>query len=132
MRRLSFAFPLVLIACGGHVNPSAASPDASGDASATTDSGPEQCTATDPCVAGTGGCPGNDSSEPGEESACSTPGLVCYGYGSFSCPDTAACGAAGTWQITCPAGCGCAHPAVADAGGCILAPGDGSDCPEGG
>jgi hypothetical protein len=124
MRWLPIAFSLALFACGGHVNPSASSPNASGDASVTTDGGPNICTAASPCVAGTSGCPENGPSVPGEQSACSTPGLVCFGYGTLSCPQTATCGAGGIWQITCPVGCGCAD-SVADAGACTSLPNDG-------
>ena len=60
---------------------------------------------------------------PAEGASCSAPGLVCgnrgvaAGYGSFSCPESAACTDAG-WAVYCPrypfgtetGTCGCAHP----------------------
>jgi hypothetical protein len=119
-----------LLACGARHDAVEPSPVASGDSSTGVDTGTGtitvagSCTAASPCVAGNSGCP---RSEPGEMSFCSAPGLACYGYGSFSCPETAACDTAGAWEIGCPAGCECAHPAdpVEDAGVCPSAPDDG-------
>ncbi len=53
--------------------------------------------------AGTGsaeGCP-DASSQPAEGAECPSPGLSCAGYGTLSCPLTAVCSAASTWQINC-------------------------------
>jgi hypothetical protein len=68
-------------------------------------------------------CPVEDAAtcpttEPTEGAPCTSRGLVCHGFGSFSCPETATCSDAGTWAISCPSHpfgtetgtCGCAHP----------------------
>jgi hypothetical protein len=76
------------------------------------------CSAADPCVPGTSGCPGNGLPVPREGDSCSMPGLACYGYGTFSCTETLTCSVDHTWQIGCPlhpfgldsGSCGCAHP----------------------
>ena len=72
------------------------------------------CSASSPCAAGTNGCPPSDpSSDPNEGAPCSMPGLNCYGYGSFLCPETVTCTDPGVWYISCPL-----HPFGSDAGLC--------------
>jgi hypothetical protein len=125
-----------LLGCGGSVT-EAANPDASSEASTPGNRGSSftGCSVSNPCVAGTGGCPSNGLPEPQNGDSCAAPGLDCYGYGSFSCPLTLICLANHTWQVNCPehpfgldsGSCGCTNGGTtADAGG------DGaSACPSG-
>jgi hypothetical protein len=84
--RLSIAVAcasLAVAACGGRAN---------------------LCTATNPCMYGTNGCPDDLGADvPVLGAPCTTSGLTCSGYGTHSCAETATCAADGTWRITCQA-----------------------------
>jgi hypothetical protein len=74
------------------------------------------CSPASPCAAGDSGCPNELLPYPNGD-ACPEPGHSCYGYGSFSCPQTLTCVANRTWVLSCPE-----HPFGLDSGTCGCAP----------
>jgi len=97
------------VACGGKSHVDAPSTGAAGAGAGNAGAG-------NASAGNAGSCPeSRPDSGPNEGEACSTPGVVCTGYGSLSCPLRAVCSPDSQWQIHCSSDrlfgpCSCPHP----------------------
>jgi hypothetical protein len=88
---------LDVAACGGRTTRSGAAEGAT-----PPESGANLCTAPNPCMYGTNGCPDDLGADvPTQGAPCPTSGLTCSGYGTHSCAETATCAADRTWRVAC-------------------------------